>query len=420
MKIILLSNVFPPEPVVSALTTASIAKALADHGHQVVVITSYPSRPAGKIYAGYKNRLFSKEKSPFGYEVVRCLSWPSPVSTFSSRFMENIVFGLSAAIYLLFIPKIDLIHSHAWPIFASGLVSLVARLRRTPYILQIVDLYPESIVSQKRLKPGSWPVKLMRAIDIWIAKGAQYITLITDHFYQVYVNDRKIPPEKLSVIPYWLTDEADCGDFDEGKSIRDQFGIAEDAFVAAYGGNIGVAAGVETFVKASALTEDVHVLIAGEGSELSACRELASRITPHKVSFFAPWPKEKTMPLYQAADVLVLPTLGEQSRASIPSKLIRYMLSGRAIIAAGLPGTELCNSMEKSGCGWMIPPDDPQSLSQAILEARNVGAAERSRRGAAGRDYALKNWTSGNNLARIIQIIENGSSSNDNSKPIQA
>jgi glycosyltransferase involved in cell wall biosynthesis len=87
------------------------------------------------------------------------------------------------------------------------------------------------------------------------------------------------------------------------------------------------------------------------------------------------------------------------------------MLSGRAVIAAGLPDTELWYLIEKSGCGWLVPPDDPQALSQAIMEARNAGAAELNRRGEAGRAYALKNWSAANNLSQLINIVENGAKS---------
>ncbi len=104
--------------------------------------------------------------------VVRCFSWSSSTSTVISRFIENIVFGLSSAFYLLFSPHIQVIHSNTWPIIASGLMSLVARMRRIPYVVRVVDLYPESIASQKRSGIGRVVIGAMRGIDRWIANGA--------------------------------------------------------------------------------------------------------------------------------------------------------------------------------------------------------------------------------------------------------
>ncbi len=389
----------------AAQTAFSMAKGLTAAGHQVTVITAFPSHPGGMLYPGYRNRLFSREKSEWGFEVIRCFTVPSSKSTFLSRFLENIGFGISASARLLFMPKADMIHSDVWPVFATGLVSLVAHVRRIPYSVRVVDLYPESIVSQGRLGRDHRAIRLMRRIDQWIARGAHHVIVLTDSFAQVYEHDRGIPPEKISVIPDWVEEDLDCVDAREAQEIRRRFGVADNEFLAAYGGNVSVAAGVDTLVKACATADGVRCLIAGGGSELPRCQELAEQIAPEKVCFYSPWPKEKTMALYQAADVLVLPTHGAQSTASIPSKLIRYMLSGRAIVAAGLPGTELSNVMEKSGCGWIIPPDDAEAMARAILEVKRAGAAERDRRGRAGREYALKNLTAQTNLPKVISIL---------------
>ncbi len=343
----------------AAQTAFSMARELSAIGHQVKVITSLPNHPGGKIYPGYKNKIFSKENSEYGFEIVRCYTAPSSKSSFLSRFTENLIFGISSAAYILFIPKANIIHSDTWPVFATGLMSIVARLRRIPYVIRVVDLYPESIVSQNRLGLNHWAIKMMRRIDEWIAQGAAHVIVLTNSFARVYQEDRKIPPEKISIIPDWVEGDLDCVNIDEAKGIRQQFKIIDEDFLVAYGGNIGVAAGVDTLVKACASIDDIRVLIAGGGSELPMCQELAKKIAPEKIDFYSPWPKEKTMAFYQSADVLVLPTHGMQSVASIPSKLIRYMLSGRPIIATGLPETELCHLVQESRCGWITPSDDP-------------------------------------------------------------
>lgn len=406
MRIILLCSIFPPEPFVAAQTAFSMAKKFSALSHQVTVITSFPSHPGGKIYPSYKNRLFLKEKSQYGFEVVRCFTAISSKSTFLSRFTENIVFGISAAVYMLFTSKADVIHSDTWPVFATGLMSVVARLRRIPYIIRVVDLYPESIVAQGRLGRNHWAIRLMRQIDGWIAEGAKHVIVLTNSFAQVYQHDRKIPQNQITIIPDWVEDDLDCVDVNEAKEIRRRFKISDNEFLVAYGGNISVAAGVDTLVKACTSADGARILIAGGGSELALCQELANGIAPEKIFFYSPWPKEKTMALYQSADVLVLPTHGAQSLASIPSKVIRYMLSGRPIIAAGLPGTELYNLIKESGCGWIIPPDDPDALALAISNAKRSGTAERDRRGRAGREYALQNLTADVCLPEVIRIVE--------------
>ena len=406
MKIIILCSIYPPEPYLSAEMAQAMANKLSEMRHQVSVITAFPSHPGGKIFDGYKNKLFKKEISSSGIEITRCFTIPSSRSSFLHRFVENVGFGLSSAISLLFKPKADLLLADTWPIFATGMMSMVAKIRNIPYILNVVDLYPESIVSQARLGKRHWAIRLMRQLDEWIARGAEHIIVLSISFAQTYTSDRKINPEKISVIPLWVESDLDCAEKEAARVIRSQFNIADDDFVVAFGGNIGVGAGVETLIKASAPLENIRVLIAGGGSELINCQKLANEIAPTKVSFYSPWPIEKTRALYQAADVLVLSTHRAQSFASIPSKMVRYMLSGRPIIASALPNTELALLIEKSGCGWVIPPDDPAALAQVITQTMQVGPAERNQRGQAGRDYALQNFTSSINLQKMIRIIE--------------
>lgn len=412
MNIVLLSGIFPPEPIVGAQTADMMARRLAATGHKVKVVTAFPSRPAGKLYSGYKIRLFQKERHPGGYEIIRCFCVPSSKSTMLSRFLENVAFGLSSALYLLFIPKIDVLYANTWCIFASSLMSVVARLRRIPYVIRVVDLYPESLASQNRIKTGGWFYRLLERIDTWIASGAAHITVLTHHFLRTYIEERGIPASKISIVPDWVDDNMDCSQPEESSQIRRRFGVPEDAFLAVYGGNIGVAAGVDTLIQAAALLPDVRVIVGGAGSQLTACQILASEYAPEQVFFFSPWPKEQTMPLYQAANVLVLTTRGEQSIASIPSKLIGYMLSARPIIAAGLPGSELARIVKESNCGWIIPPDDPNALAQTIAQVMGTSREELCSRGLAGREYALKHLTAAVNLPKMVRILENISSRN--------
>ena len=107
-----------------------------------------------------------------------------------------------------------------------------------------------------------------------------------------------------------------------------------------------------------------------------------------------------------AADVLVLPTRGEQSLASVPSKLLAYMLAGRPIVAAALPGSDLSATIERSGCGWVVEPDRPESLAATLREVSGLGSDDLCRRGLAGREFALRNFTREACLPKVVGIVE--------------
>lgn len=108
----------------------------------------------------------------------------------------------------------------------------------------------------------------------------------------------------------------------------------------------------------------------------------------------------------RAADVLILPTHGGQSMASVPSKLIAYMLAARPIIALALPGSDAAAIIEQSGCGWVVPPDQPGLLASNVQAIMSMEQTVLDRRGQAARRYALKHFTQESCLPRVLEIIE--------------
>ena len=134
MRVLIVSPLFPPEPVVSSQTSAQIAHSLIERGHDVTVITAFPSRPAGKLFPGYSRRLFQRTQES-GFTLIRCFTFLSSKSSMVSRFLENISFGLTSGLSVLTAQKADVIYANTWPIFASGILSAVSRLRHIPMVI---------------------------------------------------------------------------------------------------------------------------------------------------------------------------------------------------------------------------------------------------------------------------------------------
>ena len=314
MQVKIVTSIYPPEPVISAQTSASLARLLAANGDDVTVITAFPNRPAGKLYSGFKRRLFQRDSSTDGYKIIRCFATLSSASSLSSRFLENISFGLSAGIALLILSKPDVVYANTWPVFATGILMLIARLRRIPVVLSVQDVYPVSLVIQGRIEAKSFSAKSLRSIDTWISQQAETIIVISERFADIYRTSRQVSAEKIRVIPNW-TDETMFSVQNSELDIRKVQAINSQDFLVVYGGNIGVGAGLETAIEAMEYLQDerqVQLLIAGEGSQLSACQDLAAQLAPQNISFHTPWPTEETVALLKAADVLLLPTVGRQ------------------------------------------------------------------------------------------------------------
>jgi colanic acid biosynthesis glycosyl transferase WcaI len=407
-RFIIVSCVFPPEPVVSAQTSAQLAQELVTQGHKVTVVTSFPNRPGGRVYSGYKRRLFKKEITAHGCEIIRCFSTLSPNSSITSRFLENITFGITSGIFVLFTRRPNVIYSNTWPIFATGLLSLVAILRRIPIVVSIQDIYPESLIIQRRLSQKSWSARILSWVDGIIARKSHAIVVISSGFAKVYRTERKVPESSIHIVPNWMDIEHVNLDAD-GLAIRHKYNVPERSLLLVYAGNVGTAAGIETVIEAFQNLIDfpnVHLLIAGEGSRLERCKKLAEQVGNGKVIFHSPWRMEETSAILQAGDVLVLPTYGSQSLVSVPSKLISYLLARKPVLALALPGSDINNTILEANCGWVIKPDLPSEVVEKIKEISRLRPEQLEAKGIAGREYAICNLSKNVNLHRIVQVLK--------------
>lgn len=409
MRALVVSCVFPPEPVASSRTSAHIVQGLAAKGHTVTVITSYPSKPAGKNYPGYSRRILERKKTPEGYELIRCYSTLSAKSRLTNRFLENLSFGLTSSIAALFLRRPEVIYANSWPLFATGMLFLVAKIRRIPMVISVQDIYPESLVSQGRSINNEWMMNCLRWWDGVIARGCRAVIVISKRFADHYRMERGVPAARVHIVPNWGDDPLESACEDRVSQFRARIGIPPSARIFAYGGNIGVAAGVETLIQAALKIKmplNFRLLIAGEGSQLQACRELVRDHDDSQVIFHSPWKSEETSLVLGLAEVLLLPTRGKQSTVSVPSKLISYWLAGRPVIAMARPQSDLADLIEESGGGWLVAPDRADLLSDKIQEVLRLNPAELRRRGEAGRDFAVRNLTRNICLPGVVRILE--------------
>ena len=409
MRVILVTGVFPPEPMVSAQTSEQIAEELVRLGHSVLVLAPYPNRPQGVLFEGYKRALSFTSAVSQGYELTYCFGFFSPKSTILSRLAENLSFGVTSGLRLLCSQSPDVVYSNSWPIFATGIVACIARLRGIPLVISIQDIYPESLESQGRTSSRGWIFRFLQRCDRAIVRSASQVIVISERFRELYEKDRGVDPHCLHLVPNWGIDDVNHADYGAASLFRHRLGIPPDAFVAVYAGNVGVASNAEMLVGAFAKLRDnprLYLVIAGDGSRREACRKAVEEGPLGRVIIHTPWKTEETGPVLQMADVLLLPTKGNQSLNSVPSKLITYLLSGRPVIAAVLPESDTAIAILGSGAGWVIEPDSADLMAKTIAAASKQSKESLNRMGMAGREFARQSLTRDSNLPRIMNIVE--------------
>lgn len=411
MKIIVVSGVFPPEPVTSAITSGHLADELAGRGHKVQVIAPFPNRPAGKIYPSFR-RAWCSTSNVNGYIIHRVWNTTSGNSGFISRFLENIVFGITSLIRLFFIEKPDIIYSNSWPIFATGFVALFCRIFKIPLILSVQDIYPESLIFQGKLAENGFGTKVLRKIDRAIVRIAHKVIVISAGFADFYIKKRKVSETKVQVIPNWL-DEKEIKPVEKENSIFRRLGFKSSDFIALYAGNIGHAASVITVIEAATLLKanpNVKIVIAGSGTEKYACEKMCFKRGLDNVFFISPLLNEELNQVHGMADILLLPTLKNASVTSVPSKLIAYMLSAKPILGAVKPSSDSAFFIKEAECGFIVNPEEPEKLADEIARLSTGQFSDiLTAMGKKARDYALNNFSKKNCLKKLVNTIENHS-----------
>jgi glycosyltransferase involved in cell wall biosynthesis len=339
--------------------------------------------------------------------IVRRFATLSRRSSIFSRLAENVSFGVGSALELARMPRPDLVYLNTWPLFATALCALAVRFRRVPFVVSVQDVYPESLVIQERISERGWTAALLRRLDRSIARAASAVIVLTEQWAALYRRSRDVAPERVTVIPNWIDEQLVTAPAGEGLAWRRAKGVGDGAFLLVYGGNVGAAAGVAELIESFAVSgvDDAALLVAGEGSSLADCREIAGRTPRAQVLFHHPWRSDETAAVLGAADLLVLPTRGRQSAVSVPSKLISYLLAGRPLLAIATGDSETAAIVRNSGAGWIVRPGDQESFDTAVREARALSPEARAAMGEAGRRYALEHFSRRVILPRVLAVL---------------
>lgn len=390
MGILIVSAVFPPEPVVSASISQQLAAKLAENLN-VDVLCPVPSRPHGSGYVNY-------ESYTYPYKVHHAESYVCSKSSFIGRMRESISFGRVTQKHIYAHKgSIDLIYANTWPVFAQYFLIKAAVKCKIPVILHIQDVYPESML--KRLgKSGKFFKSILVSIDKHFLKQTQKIIAISDLMKDYISHTRRILPESICVVRNWQ---------DEKQFIDVQDITHPDSDVFMFLGSLSPAAGVDVILKAFhvAQLKDAKLIIAGSGSCEEEYKKLVQELSIKHVEFTKV--DAKDVPALQAqADFLILPLKRGVSMTATPSKLAAYMFSAKPIIASVDKHSDVEDIIYKANCGVVAEPDDINSISAHLIALQKFTQAKRMQLGLNGRNYAM-NYMSSKNLDLLVNTILN-------------
>jgi glycosyltransferase involved in cell wall biosynthesis len=261
-------------------------------------------------------------------------------------------------------PDIMLVYSP--PLFL-GLTAILSGLTwHFPFVFWVNDLWPRAALSLGFMREGLF-YQLARKMETLIYHRAARIFVYSHHMARE-VAAGGASPDKIEVHPLWIDTEVFCPDPAEGQELRRKFGW-QDKFVVMYGGNIGLAQGLEVLVAAGALLRHLpaaRLVLMGSGPEKARLRELAAQQGLSNVEFLDHQPKEKVKGFFSAADLLFAHLKAAPHRVgTVPEKILAYMACGRPVLLAAQEGAAAA-LVQQHHCGLAISPDNPGELARAI------------------------------------------------------
>jgi colanic acid biosynthesis glycosyl transferase WcaI len=391
MRVLFLAQHYAPEQVSGAVLATELAEGLAQRGHDVVLVTCAPSYPQGRVFAGYRNRMFQVEDLD-GVRVVRTWSYISPRQanwrSFWRRILSYGTFSASALYGGLLAMRRrraesplagrpDLVFSYSPPLPLGITAWLLSRFWRVPWVLRVEDLYPEAAVAVGALC-NRVAIRLLFALERFLYHEATHVSLISEGFRQ-NLKGKGIPAGKLSVIPVWADPEVIRPEAKE-NGFRRQYDL-QGTFLIMYAGTLGLTSALEDVVQAAYHLKDysdVRFMMIGEGVKKETLVNMARQQGLENMTFLPFQPRETLSEVMAAADVSLVTLNRASSPFSLPNKVFSIMASGRPILAVTPPESEVAQLIQAGECGVIVPPGEPDSLAGTILDLRsNPGRLER-------------------------------------------
>jgi glycosyltransferase involved in cell wall biosynthesis len=397
MRILFLTQYFPPETGAAQNRLLHLSEALFSFGHAVTVLTAMPSYPAGKVSEPYRRRFIVREQLG-GVRVMRVWSFVTCGKGFFQRLCNYFSFAISSLLFgIAGVGRHDIIVVESPPLFLGVTGLLLAAIWRARLVFNVSDLWPESAVAMGVVR-APYLIRAATGLEEFIYRRSDLITGQTEGIVTDICS--RVPAKPVHLLTNGVVPQEFSATPEQRAGKRKELGVG-DAFVVGYAGLHGLAQHLQTVIDAAAEVRASNVLfvLVGDGPEKSALQKYANEKGIENVRFFPPQPKSEMAALLSAFDAVVVPLRKlDLFRGALPSKLFEGLASGKPVIAS--VAGEAQRLLERSGGGICVAPEDSKAIAIAVLSLVDAPARCKSL-GIAGRLFITENY----NRATIAHVF---------------
>ena len=388
MRILFFTHYFPPEANAPANRVYELCKRWVKNGDEVHVITGVPNVPTGRIYEGYKNRLVQTEIMD-GIQTTRVWTYIAANKGTIRRIFNYVSYMFSASLAGLSVQKPDIVIATSPQFFCGWAGVFTSRARRVPFILEVRDLWPDSISAVGALRNGLL-LRILQWLEGKMYSAAQKIVTVGEGYEEELIR-KDVQAGKISVLPNGVDREMFYPRYAEEK-VREECGLNHE-FVCSYVGTICMASGLEVVLRTAKLLkdkrrDDIKFLLVGAGAIADELQQEARRQNLDNIVFLGRRDRRLIPGLLSVSDACLIHLKKARIFETVlPSKIFEAAAMAKPIIC-GVQG-HAADLVRRSNAGICIEPENAEQLCSAVVALAEDSALCHTL-GQAGHEYVMQ------------------------------
>lgn len=399
MRILILSQWFDPEPTPRGL---AFAKALLEAGNEVEVITGFPNYPGGRIYPGYKMKWRTREVID-GVVINRVALYPSHDQSALKRILNHVSFFISSCLYGIFCTKKpDIIYVYTQPILVGLSGTIISFFKRTPFIIDIQDMWPDSLRATGMLKQ-EWALSIVDKICNLIYRRASNIVVLSPGFEQLLI-ERAVPADKIQVIYNWCDEQSITS---LNTPVNNKV-LEKKYFNVVYAGTMGKAQALDAVISAAQKIAQTNPMIKftfiGGGVEKDKLQKTVENQSVKNIHFLPKVPTNEIGSILCESDVLLVHLKDDPLfEITIPSKVQAYLHIGKPILIA-VKG-DAADLVLAANAGINVEPENTSALMEAILQLSELPTDQLEEMGHRGARFYKEHLSMQVGVAKFLSAF---------------